>query len=176
MPRKLSWLPSLLSESIDELIVEFDVVLEKGKTDNKQGRQIQLKPSIYWNSLYYFGVTSPHVMWHHDSHWSQLNARWFQATVLRQTAQFSGPGFTLISPLTIRRIRWKLQSDFSSSWLLKQNILCHQERIQGGGHAYKGMHTTFVVEFHLWRRQNLTGNGKDHSVDFPMYFHSHRIK
>ena len=37
MPRESSWLPSLLSEWIDELIVEFNVVLEKGKIDNKQG-------------------------------------------------------------------------------------------------------------------------------------------
>ena len=37
MPRESSWRPSLLSESMDELIVEFNVVLEKGKTNNKQG-------------------------------------------------------------------------------------------------------------------------------------------
>ena len=51
MPRESSWLPSLLSEWIDELIVEFNVVLEKGKIDNKQGGQIKLKPSINWQQL-----------------------------------------------------------------------------------------------------------------------------
>ena len=35
-------------ESIDELSVEFNDVLEKGRTDYKQGGQIQLKPSICW--------------------------------------------------------------------------------------------------------------------------------
>ena len=50
MPRESSGFPSLLSESIVELIVELNVLLVKGKTGNKQGGQTQLKPSISWNS------------------------------------------------------------------------------------------------------------------------------
>ena len=78
-----------MEESRGELIVEFNVVLDEGKTDNKQGGHIQLKLSICWKSLYCFGVTFPHFMWDHESHWSQHNARWFRAKFFRQIVHFT---------------------------------------------------------------------------------------